>query len=377
MLVKAVFFLGAIHGLALSWLLVTKRVNQFSNRVLGALMLVFSADLAMAAFLGFNLHVAYPFVIGIDYPLTLLYGPLIYLYVHTMVSGSKQLKKQQLLHFLPFALLVLYMIPFYSTPGPEKLALLDNASAALYGWEMMTHFKVIFNLSYLPFVLVMLSKYQKQLETNFSYIELRNLSWLQNFIIGGVILALLAAVFHTLTTLGENSGLFADLTLIAVTIFVYSIGYLGLRQPEVFTDFETGLAIDNTAETHPKSYSKSGLDEETGRMLFEKLLSLMENEKCYRENELSLRELAEKMEISAHNLTEIINRYAEKNFYDFVNSYRVNEVISRMKNTESDKLTILALALESGFNSKSSFNSVFKKHTGYTPSQYRKQLREE
>src|SRR5690606_30705593 len=121
--------------------------------------------------------------------------------------------------------------------------------------------------------------------------ELRNLSWLKNFIIGGVILALLAAVFHTLTTFGENNGLFTDLTLIAVTIFVYSIGYLGLRQPEVFTDFETGPPVDDAAEKHSKSYSKSGLDEETGRKLFEKLIGLMENEKYYLENELSLGEL--------------------------------------------------------------------------------------
>jgi AraC-like DNA-binding protein len=77
------------------------------------------------------------------------------------------------------------------------------------------------------------------------------------------------------------------------------------------------------------------------------------------------------MSISAHNLSEVINTQAGKNFYDFVNGYRVEAVMRRLRDPRYAHLTILALAEESGFNSKSTFNACFRRHTGLTPSQYR------
>jgi len=127
-------------------------------------------------------------------------------------------------------------------------------------------------------------------------------------------------------------------------------------------------------EQKEESYTKSGLEEEVGKELSNRLVRLMEDQKPFTNSELSLRNLADMLEISPHNLTEVINKYSNKNFYDFVNAYRVEEVKARIRNQENNNYTLLAIGLESGFNSKSSFNSVFKKHTGQTPSQYKKSL---
>ncbi|MEP1139656.1 MAG: helix-turn-helix domain-containing protein, partial [Balneola sp.] len=164
-------------------------------------------------------------------------------------------------------------------------------------------------------------------------------------------------------------------TLLASTIFVYSIGYMGLKQAEFFTPVE---AVESKPIEQPEiateSYSRSGLDENLGKELHQQLCGLMENERPYLRSDLSLSELAGLMNISSHYLTEVINKYADESFYDFVNSYRIENVKQAIANPEFGNYTLLGIGLESGFNSKSSFNSVFKKHTGLTPSQYKKSL---
>jgi AraC-like DNA-binding protein len=105
-----------------------------------------------------------------------------------------------------------------------------------------------------------------------------------------------------------------------------------------------------------------------------KIRSFMSNEKPYLDANLSLPGLAEKLNIPSHHLSRVINEQFNVNFFDFVNQYRVDEVKSRMDNPEFENLTILGIAFDCGFNTKSAFNRVFKKLTGFTPSEYKKQL---
>lgn len=375
MFFTTIFFLGALHGVALSILLATKKVNCLSNRVLGGLMMVFSIDLAMAAFFGSGLYQDSPWLIGFDYPITMLYGPLLYLYTETLVRDGHHFNRRELTHFIPFVALLLFTIPLFLMPNEEKIALVGEHGGLDYGPEFFTHIKVVFNLSYIPVILFQLRKYQMKAKDSYSTIEQRNLDWLKGFIYAFLILALVSVVIHLLSSMEGSQDKYSDYMLLAVTIFVYSIGYMGLRQADFFARHDV-VAPGEKSEVVPTldSYSKSGLSEERGKELMEKLERLMETQKPFTNNELSLRDLSEMMDISTHNLTEIINRFAGKNFYDFVNSYRVEEVKQRLQQPESTNLTMLALGMDAGFNSKSSFNSVFKKHTGMTPTEFKKQV---
>ena len=100
----------------------------------------------------------------------------------------------------------------------------------------------------------------------------------------------------------------------------------------------------------------------------------MKTERLYLNGELTAQELAQQLGVTPNHLSQVINQVEGKNFFDFVNSYRIEEVKNRMADSRSKSMTLLALALESGFNSKTSFNMVFKKMTGQTPSQYYKAL---
>lgn len=342
---------------------------------MGALMLVFTIDLAMASFLGFESYNDFPHAIGLDFPITLLYGPLLYLYTKTLIQAQVRMTRKDWVHLSAFGLLLIYTIPFYLLSGDEKISSISSEGGLIYGPEFITHIKISFNLVYIGVILVLMHRFRNRLKDNFSSLEKRNLDWLQWFIFGIVILASLATVLHFMSEVYGENVMYTNINLLGITIYVYSIGYMGLRQPEFFADFS--LVSESEATSDPKStpsYSRSGLDEKSGKELMARLSEKMEGEKPYINNELNLKQLSEIVGISAHNLTEIINSYAGKNFYDFINTYRVEEVKKKIMAPGSENLTILALGLEAGFNSKSSFNSVFKKHTGMTPSEFKRSL---
>lgn len=388
MVISIIFLLGGVHGLCLATLLAFKKVNAFPNRLLSLLMLVFSIDLGMAAVHTSDWITSYPHLVGIDYPLTLLYGPLLFLYVKSLSKSLEGLSKRDMLHFLPFLLLLLYMMPFYFEMPAVKLQMLGSPvqNSRSFWFVVINHLKVIHGVGYIGVVVWYLHRYRKSLKHTYSTMEKVNLDWLRNFIAAASVLASIATVIHIVSTfeatvvLGFGEKIYGEITLLAVTLFVYGIGYMGLNQPEVFVN-PSALSGTSPGTVQPDrahintsssvSYQKSGLDETTALRQLELLVQAMEEEKIYRQSDLNLSDLADTLELSPHNVTEIINRYLGKNFYDFVNAYRVNEVKRRLDDPAFRNLTLLAIGLEAGFNSKSTFNSVFKKSTGLTPSQYR------
>jgi len=375
MIIEVVFLLGALHGFILALVLAQKKVNRLPNKLLALLMMVFSIDLGMAAFHGFGLHTSYPDLIGIDYPITLLYGPLLYLYVKTMRDGSTAIKRYDYLHFVPFIILLIYMVPFYMGTPIEKVAFTNNTQelSQTFGFGLINHLKVLHGLTYAGCLSFMLVSYRKKLKGSFSSIEKVNLNWLQNFVFVSIVLAAIAGGIHFSTfsnniLMGLGDSIYSNITLLSVTVFVYGIGYMGLYQAEVFSESKP---VEDSNSTPQEQYQKSGLTQKEAENYAKEIRRVMEDKKLYQDGELKLADLAKELSISPHNLTEILNQYIGQNFYDFVNHYRVNEVKQKLLDPESKNKTLLALALDVGFNSKSSFNSVFKKHTGMTPSEFR------
>src|SRR4029079_19575359 len=157
----------------------------------------------------------------------------------------------------------------------------------------------------------------------------------------------------------------------------------GLRQPEVFR-YETAeyrvpvpdgtgsvLQEPIAAEPDAPRYERSGLGDHETTRLKESLLALMDAENPWKDSELTLADLATQLDTTPHKLSEVLNAEVGQTFYDFVNGYRVREVQRRIRAGEARSLKMLALALDAGFASKSTFNQAFKKHTSQTPSDFR------
>ena len=369
------YLLGATQGLFLAAILASRHRNALPNRLLAALMLVFSLDLAMAVYHASGFSEAYPALIGLDQPAGFLYGPLLYLYARTLTARQPHLSSRDFAHFLPALVVALFFVPFYLQSGPEKLAILADPSLSLptRALVVINPLKLQHGTVYLALLIQVLRRHRTRIEATRSSVEHATLRWLQNLIIGVVLLLGASVLLYALGTWGlspvvgmDPTAYYDDLTLLGVTVFVYAIGYFGLRQPALLVPPESEAPSE--ART---PYARSGMTEAEADRQKEALVALMETEHPYRRGDLTLPDLADALGISAHNLTEVINTRLGQSFYDFVNGYRVREVQARLTDPAFAHWTVLALGMEAGFNAKSSFNAAFKRHAGMTPSQYR------
>ena len=163
-----------------------------------------------------------------------------------------------------------------------------------------------------------------------------------------------------------------EISFIGLTILTFLFGVFGAQQPGIFEEVVRFRhpESDSTEENDPKKYQRSGLKREDVADYVNKIRKYMVIEKPYLNRELTIYDLSEQLKIPRHIMSEVINEHMGKNFYNLVNDYRINEVKERMKSEDLQVITILGIAYDSGFNSKSSFNTIFKEKTGQTPSEY-------
>jgi AraC-like DNA-binding protein len=156
-----------------------------------------------------------------------------------------------------------------------------------------------------------------------------------------------------------------------LSVFIILIGYFGLKQKEIFSGFEKNEFV--TSSNSEEKYAGSTLKETDAEKCAEKLKNYMAEKKPYLNPDLNLPQLAGELNIPSHHLSQVINKNLGQNFFDFINRYRIEEVKSKITHPDYQKYSVLGIAFDAGFNSKSAFNRVFKKITGQTPTQFKKQ----
>jgi AraC-like DNA-binding protein len=374
--------LGGIQGILLALLLYSKKSNHTANVVLAAAIFALSLDVFHSAYIIFEYYLDFPHLVGITFAFPFLYGPVFYLYAKLISSNTIVYNYKLYVHFIPFILVVLYGVFFVYLENPDfKIALVrGELKNPLPGIFYLDYLKPIHGIIYVSFTVRAVLDFNKKIKNSFSNIEKINLNWLRHLSIGLSIIWFIVLLSYVVNVITVKDVEMDHLIYLAASVLIYSIGYLSLRQPQILTQDKQVIETEKTFIQDEKigtrkSYQKSGLTSTDSINYLNKLMQIMETEKPFLNSDLTLQNLSELVSISTHNLSEIINTQLERNFYDFINSYRVKEVQRRLDNNDSDIYSILAIALESGFNSKSSFNTTFKKHTNKTPSQYRKQIK--
>jgi len=197
-----------------------------------------------------------------------------------------------------------------------------------------------------------------------------------------------AAVEITRLSTDFNLGPRIFASLIMSVMMIYGIGIMGIRQPAILGIGEWIVNGKNeqqatteppqdekgAVDKAPEKYLKSGLNSEESKILWDKLQVFMQEQKPYLENGLKLNDLADLMDLLPNHLSQIINTHAEKSFFDFINGYRVEAAKKLLKDTERKHLSVAHIAMEAGFNSQNTFYNQFKKHTGTTPSKFKKTM---
>ena len=378
--VQLAAIVGALQGLVLTAVLVAQRTNRTANRLLATLMAAFTIYLATGPYYSTGLIRVFPHFFAIGYQTVWVFGPLVYLYAHAASDRSWRLTWQSMLNFIPVGISTLATMPVYVMSGAEKIATWEQWSVHGVGGALryLDPFKYVLGIAYSAATAFYLVRHRRDVEQSYSNIDRVNLRWLLwlSAATGGIwVLVTVLKVAHVSTSIRDGN------VAITMALLVYAIGYMGLRQPEIFhyqtverpTEERAVEPVPAAAEPEASEprYERSGLDDGEAAQLKELLLVMMEKEQPWKESELTLADLASRINSTPHKLSAVLNVQVGQTFYDFVNGYRVREVQRRIKAGDSRTLKILALAMDAGFASKSTFNEAFKKHTSQTPSAFR------
>lgn len=367
-------FLGIIQAIFLAILCVFGKPRlEHSNHFLAA-HLIANAAVLLEIFLCYSGYITQLLhYYDASEPFNFVFGPLLFVYIYTYLYQKKPTR--WLLHFIPFLLYALYSCFFFIQSATYKYnAFLDAyhpdltpiATRTLYNEDPLgikdriNLISIIFNGIYYYLLIRLLRKYFKQENlSNFWQIPQAYLRWVRNLLLLSGI-SYLHWVYRTFFVFHDLQD-YTSATLSAA--FIYYISFIMLQFPEIFRK--------RTTKKSPK-YAKSNLTNADKETIMVQLTQLMEQEKIYRDNLVSLTYLSKKLAVPTHSISQVLNERLQKNFFGFLAHYRIQEAKTILSDTTQHHLTIEEIADKVGYNSKSAFNNTFKKLTNCTPSAYRK-----
>lgn len=367
---EIIYYLGVSHAVFGFALLLAKRPKHTSNIVLAIWILTLGLYLSGRII---PVPVVSFFKPGL-FPILLCFGPLMYLYIKLLTTEDFHLGKRELLHFIPFLLVVLHRT--FTDPvdigrrGGHDFRNPEQVTNFIY-YSLVTISLVIYTV--ITFKLIM--KHKSNLKNIYSY---RDSRYTLNWIIAVAVMFLLFFTFSSLA--GIFNAMWLDVNIpyrfqfIGSVIFIYTASFFGVNQPIILVqDHEGSLSVKSNLDDTEK-YKRSRLSSNETTLIEEKILNHLQKERSYLNAQYSIDMLSGEVGISRHHITQVINIKMNKNFYTLINELRVQEVIRRMTDAAYDHLTLLGIAFDSGFNSKSAFNRAFKQTTGMTPSEFKLKL---
>lgn len=312
-----------------------------------------------------------PALAGAQFPIRVLLGPALYFYAFATMSPQKTLPKNAyLLALLGPVIVILGMLPFiFGISSEQKLALANPATRDPELFKIALTTCLFAMLAFITFTAIYLvatfrlqNRHRLQLMERFSDIEKRSMDWFKRVLILWAVVWLFFTLEYGITFMGWSwfgKGLILPLfeALILMTFSHYA-----LRQPV--------LKDSDKADPQSKPVRTATLGQSQMQQIAEKLTTAMTRDSLFMQEDLSLKRLAETIAVSENHISETLSQFLHTNFFQFINSYRVEQAKTLLASTAQN---VSCIAYEVGFNSKSTFNSAFKKSSGLTPTAYRNQ----
>lgn len=356
------------------FLFIHKKGKRIGNRLLGFFFLSICLNLVDNFLMLKKVYFSYPALATWGGCLPLLFGPLLYLYSQSVLYKDFSLSGRKWLHFVPFVLCFLISeTGWLFSSRTFKITLLndlmDRKIPTYLYWSTGIIFIQFF--LYVIFCFRLIGRFRKLAWDQFSDQLRTNISWLSSTIIFFTFCMILAALngFLALTPLAGYYYFVFFLIILLLFVFINRILLKALQRPEIFAVMNEHRSA---LPKNPSRHSASTLSADESKKILEQLQKHIMTKKPYLEPELTLEQLAGQLNIRPRTLSQVINESLHQNFFDFVNRYRIEEAKRLLTNPADKKITVLEVLYEVGFNSKSSFNTLFKKHTGLTPSEFKK-----
>ena len=361
-------------SLFLAFFLVTVKTKyKTSNYLFAAFLLINAIDLSHPLF---NLIADGPSNLGmLRTTFAFLQIPLFYLYVLSVCYADFRFKPKYLLHLLPFLIANAALLPrFYMVDAASKIDFIVNRQSRIE--LQFTHLLIFIQVVvYFVAVFMLLKKAKKLYLENYAGTSINVYHWLFQFT------SVLAILY--LTAILKNAFKFSDYPYISewirILILVLQLFiicwylYKALNNPDLFRNIDSKLKLVSEIVSEKNSEHSMVNKKEYHEDLL-KLQQYMVEEKPFLNPALTIQEVSKYIKVPVRDLSLLINHQLGQHFYDFVNAYRIESAMDILKDPTKSKVTILEILYEVGFNSKSSFNTAFKKHTGNTPTDYRKSL---
>lgn len=371
LIIKILYAAASLQGLFLGVLLLRSTRNQPANKILGSLLLIISFHLVLVGFDERAFFMTFPHLSRISWVLGTLYGPLVFLFIQRLLNMHAMRGWRVILVFIPLLVVVGNLMPYFLQSAETKRSYLSEFEKSVqddFGWinQFVSLVQVVFVvLNYWVY-----TRWERQRSEEFSSIDAIRVRWLRQFLVFLIIITFFGVLVFFAKAFGfPLLGDFYRFHFIGVVFLFYWLSYKALTEPVLF-GITQPQEESATASGREEKYRKSGLEDKQLEQAFEKVKNALERETLYLKSDLTLTELAEQAGLPRHQVSQAVNTLYNGNFFDLVNDYRVEEFKRQALKPEKKHLSLLGIALESGFNSKASFYAVFKKKTGLTPSEY-------
>jgi AraC-like DNA-binding protein len=362
------FIIGIFLTVFLVLLLLIKKNKSRSDKILVAWLFLICIHQAINYFFYTGEAFNYPHWLGVQFSIPILHGVLLYFYVMEITGNKLKKRWTVFLHLIPTLSLVILAIPFYILSGEQKINVFQDEGAG-FEWYII-YLNILIPLSgliYSVWSLIVINKHQLNIQKRFSNTDKKELQWLRYLSLGYGIIWILAIFF-------ENEIIFT-----AVVVLVLFIGFFGINQLNIFystvepvkdlakESISKAIKTNNPNKESVKpineKYAKSGLNKDMASEIHTNLNRMMEDSTSYKDENLTLVELSQRLVVHPNHLSQVINEIEGKNFYNYINSLRIKAFIELASLPENKKYTMISLAYDCGFGTKSTFNKHFKLHT--------------
>jgi AraC-like DNA-binding protein len=380
-------FIGSIFlvFLTIYMLLFTKNAaKSYADYVLSFLLLVHCWSVILFLVLYSEYILLFPHVFKTGLPLNFLIAPCSYLYVRAVLLNEKKFQKRDVIHLIPFFIVLINYIPFYLLPVNEKVTVIQNSlnywpdtlkyQAGFLPENFSILFRLILAIIYLVLQWNLILSYKKVHKESSIQIQISNvLKWLKLFTITSTviffgIIGFMLTVFFLPSYYNDDLLMQIPSLLVSVGFFVMA-AYL-LTHPEILS----GLPFVKYKEVpsdviNDKSYMFPYINEDY-KLEMERIVDYFKTEKPYLNKDLNINQVSVALAIPSRELSFIINNHFGQRFNDFLNKYRIEYITKKINKEYLSNYTIEGIASEAGFASKSTFNLAFKKYHQCTPTEY-------
>jgi len=367
--------LGFILALLLGLILILKKENQQANKFLSIIFFIITADFFESIMINLGIHKIFPAFPWNTFLFPYIYGPLFFIYAKIITSPDNKHQFKTAVHLIPAVIILLInMVSYYSLAESLKINILNNYPNQIIAINpIINYLGRIYEFLYYIFTIIILYNFRRMIKTYFANLKKINLKWLHHIVFSFIIIEFIifiSSIPNIMQINIVNNIFWIGPSLAVIIMFLTAV--LAISQPDLLNEINIINAGSLQSVKKPK-YEKLRLDENKERDILNNLIKLMDEKKPYLDETINLAKLAGMLNINPNRLSMILNIHLKENFYSFINRYRIEDAKKYLLSPKYENENILSIVYDTGFNSKSTFNNIFKKMTNMTPKAFKKQ----